>query len=96
MNDILSTLEQEVEETQKKCQENPIYRLSPENKQKILEISKKIETQLSETGNNINLSISKKRQMPKALRPNSISLREKPSIYLKNIQRKLKIPFQNL
>jgi len=50
MNDILSSLEQEIEDVNKKCQENALYRISPENKEKILEISKRIETKLSETG----------------------------------------------
>lgn len=56
MNDKVSILEQDIQELERKSQESAVFRTSPEIKEKIQEISKRIEAELNDAGINYSPS----------------------------------------
>lgn len=54
MSDLLPTLEQDIEALSNKCNEDVVYKLSSEAKDKILEINKKLDQQLNDASMNLH------------------------------------------
>jgi len=50
MNDKVSILEQDIQDLERKRQESAVFRTSPEIKEKIQEISKRIDAELNDAG----------------------------------------------
>ena len=50
MNDKVSILEQDIQDLERKSQESAVFRTSPEIKEKIQEISKRIDAELNDAG----------------------------------------------
>ena len=55
MNSVYDDLEQEIETLNLKCKESAVSRLAPENKEKIQDISKRIDAKLSDTSSSLNM-----------------------------------------
>lgn len=70
MTDVIPELEQEINDLSKKCQEDIVYRQSAPNKEKVTEISKKIDTQIANESKICHIYITK---FYKALRSKKLS-----------------------
>lgn len=94
MADNFPELEQEIEDLSQKGKDSTAFRLSSANKEKIQEIAKRIDTKLNEIGK-LHLRSLLIIQRENMLKLSYIYSRARFWISLRNIQRKLRTPYQN-